>query len=303
MNNAENLLTKETNGKQVQKPKGFRLPPVTEESLNEGRRIWMDALRRNPNNFSFWFPLVKDLRIPGLMIPKSVIIDCPEEVMMSFFMEKEGDGQRIDLWVQDYVIPVIKEHFPSGDVFIKNGCFSDKYVFGKACHVKDSSDVKQLISHIFRIQSDSLCVESYGNLEMVVREYIPAVPGTPTIYHGMPLRPEIRVFYDFDYHQYLYAVNYWQWEECHDYICSHPEDAMVYQMKYPKLNQRTADLLIRHMERICRTMDSVEGLTGIWSVDFILEDDRIWLIDMAQGYRSTYWDKEKIIRMFPNRYA
>lgn len=52
-----------------------------------------------------------------------------------------------------------------------------------------------------------------------------------------------------------------------------------------------------------RTMDSVESLTGIWSVDFILEDDRIWLIDMAQGYRSTYWDKEKIIRMFPNRYA
>ena len=74
-------------------------------------------------------------------------------------------------------------------------------------------------------------------------------------------------------------------------------------MEYPKLNQRTADLLIRHMERICRTMDSVEGLAGIWSVDFILEDDRIWLIDMAQGYRSTYWDKEKIIRMFPNRYA
>ena len=78
---------------------------------------------------------------------------------------------------------------------------------------------------------------------------------------------------------------------------------MVYQMEYPKLNQRTADLLIRHMERICRTMDSVEGLTGIWSVDFILEDDRIWLIDMAQGHCSTFWNKEKIIRMFPNRYA
>ena len=35
-------------------------------------------------------------------------------------------------------------------------------------------------------------------------------------------------------------------------------------------------------------------LTGIWSVD-ILEDEchDFWLIDMASGYRSAYWDPEK----------
>lgn len=280
----------------------YHLPLVTEEDLKEGHRNWMNELRSNPNNFSFWFPFVKDLKIRGLMVPKSVVIDCPEEVAMSFFMEKEGDGQRIDQWVSDKVVPAVKENFLSGEIFIKNGCFSDKYTFDNACHVKDAFDIRQLTEQIIRIQNDSLCLERGGNLELVIREYIPAAPGTPTIYHGMPLRPEVRIFYDFRYHQYLYAVNYWLWDECHDYICRHPEDAMVYQMEYPKLNRQTAELLIRHMETLCRTMDSVEGLAGIWSVDFILEDDRVCLIDMAQSHRSAYWDAERVKRMFPDRY-
>ena len=45
-------------------------------------------------------------------------------------------------------------------------------------------------------------------------------------------------------------------------------------------------------------MAGVEGLTGQWSVDIML-DDRLkpWLIDMAIAQRSAYWelrpDKEK----------
>lgn len=278
------------------------LPTVTREQVNEGHRIWMDELRRNPNNFSFWFPHVKDLKVQKLMIPESVVIDCPEEVAMSFFMEKDGDGRRIDSWVADEVAPVIRKVFPSGEVFIKNGYFSDKFAFDRACHVRDASDMKQLTSQIFRIQNDSLCLETCGNLELVVREYIPATAGTPAIYEGMPLRPEIRVFYDFDYRQYLYAVNYWDWNECHDHICRHPGDAAVYQSCYKDLNHRTVNLLARHMDVVCRTLDSVSGLTGIWSADFILEDDRVWLIDMAQGHCSTYWDAGRIIEMYPERY-
>ena len=204
----------------------YHLPLVTEEDLKEGHRNWMNELRSNPNNFSFWFPFVKDLKIRGLMVPKSVVVDCPEEVAMSFFMEKEGDGQRIDQWVSDKVVPAVKENFLSGEIFIKNGCFSDKYTFGNACHVKDAFDIRQLTKQIIRIQNDSLCLETGGNLELV----------------------------------------------------------------------------IRHMETLCRTMDSVEGLAGIWSVDFILEDDRVCLIDMAQGHRSAYWDAERVKRMFPDRY-
>ena len=36
------------------------------------------------------------------------------------------------------------------------------------------------------------------------------------------------------------------------------------------------------------------NLSGIWSVD-ILEDEQgeFWLIDMALGYRSAYWNPEK----------
>ena len=51
----------------------------------------------------------------------------------------------------------------------------------------------------------------------------------------MPLRPEFRVFYDFDRHQPLYVVNYWDWNYCHDAICRDYTDKIVYEAHYPQL--------------------------------------------------------------------
>lgn len=47
------------------------------------------------------------------------------------------------------------------------------------------------------------------------------------------------------------------------------------------------------MPAIIETLENVEGLRGIWSVDFILEEDKAWLIDMALASRSAYWDTQK----------
>lgn len=260
---------------------------------------WERWLRDNPNNFSYWFPHIENLREKGICVPHSVIIPISMDLVKPFFMEQEGDREKIMQWIAETVKPSILQRFPSGKVFIKNGCYSGKFRFSENCLITDTRDEESLFNHICTIQYDSFCVESGGNLEIIVREYIEPEPGTPSIYHGMPLRPEIRIFYDFDKHRYLYDSNYWDWSVCHEGIARHSEDGKVYEAAYPSLVKSMEERLAKHQPLIVKALESVEGLQladgvpNIWSVDFILEDDRVWLIDMALGWMSAYWNPEK----------
>ena len=109
----------------------------------------------------------------------------------------------------------------------------------------------------------------------------------------MPLRNEYRVFYDFDNRKALYIANYWDWDYCHDAISHNVTDKIVYEKVYNHLAERYVQNREKVMAMVGEHMKNVE-LSGIWSVD-ILEDEchDFWLIDMALGYRSAYWNPEK----------
>lgn len=277
----------------------------TQEERQKAHEDFVKFVRSNPNNFSYWFPHVRKLDNLGISIPRSIIIPIPEHVFTAFFLEKEGDAEKIDRWVLENVVPVINNTPWLGGhkIFIKNGCFSNKFRFSRGCLITDPSDEETLIQNITNIQQGSFFHETYGYMELVLREYIePEKADTPTIYHGMPLRPEARIFYHFDFHQLLYAVNYWNWEYCHDAICyslfseEKTPDAVAYETAYPLLDSETKRLLQKHqtlIEKALATVTTLQmpgGNPNIWSVDFILEEDRVWLIDMAQGWRSSYWN-------------
>lgn len=292
-------MAKELNNKHI-------ITPPTAEEVQAAHDSFMSYLRTNPNNFSYWFPHVKELT-KKINIPESVIIPIPEEIYKSFFHEREGDNERIGNWVLKSVAPTIDGNpsLKNRKIFIKNGCFSNKFNFAKSCLIDNYQDIETLISHICQIQSDALLFETDGYLELVVRQYIEPSPNTPTIYNGMPLRPEIRVFYDFDRHQYLYSVNYWDWDYCHSRICfgwngERKLDADIYETAWPSLKAETERLLNRFLPLISNALSTVttltmpEGQPNVWSVDFLLEDSRVWLIDMAQAWRSAYWDLNKI---------
>ena len=269
---------------------------VLEKNAMSGWEKW---LRTSPNNFSYWFPHIKGLENMGVSIPRSEIIPLSMDIVKAFFMEEKGDKEKISGWIHKTVVPVLKTKFPKEKVFIKNGCYSGKFRFAENCLIEDPDDKETLVRNICNIQYDSLCLDKCGNLELVIREFIGPEDDTPTIYHGMPLRPEIRIFYDFDRHRYLYAANYWDWNECHDGICRHEEDARIYENYYPTLKGKMGSRLVRHLPTIIKALDSIDGLRmpgdqpNIWSVDFILEENRIWLIDMAVAWQSAYWDKER----------
>lgn len=266
----------------------------TEQEQQEAHANFINWLRNNPNNFSYWFPKLSVVRQHGVLVPKSRIINVPEELLEAFFLERKGDKRLIRQWAHDNILPVIKSHFQDTEVFMKNGCFSGKFNFNACCHLPANATLKEIVQHLCNIQYDSLANDTAGNLEVILREWVKPMNGTETIYGGMPLRAEMRLFYDFDSHQPLYYVNYWDWDYCHEAICCQPEDKTVYENYYPFINEEVELYAKDHWQTICDALSHVSDMKGDWSIDFILESNRVWMIDAAIGRQSAYWDEKKI---------
>lgn len=267
----------------------FLFPLMTEQELKEAYINYMHFLRNNRNNFSYWFPKIRVVKQHDISIPESHIVEVPEEIYKAFFLESPGDKRSIRQFVHKSILPVIQSHFNGKEVFIKNGCYSGKFQFNKCCHLPTDATLKTITEHLCNIQYDSLMKKKAGNLEIVLREWIKPDAGTKTIYGGMPLRAEIRLFYDFTEHKPLYWVNYWDYDYCHEAICSHPEDKEVYEKYYPYIHEEAELYCKEHWKTVLDALAQVKNLEGKWSVDFILTERQVWLIDMAIASMSAYW--------------
>lgn len=283
----------------MENKKDFLILPPSQEELRKAHENYMKYLRENKNNFSYWFPKLSVVNRHGIMVPKSYIVDVPEDIYEAFFQERKGDRCLIRQWTHKAVLPIIKKHFDGKEVFLKNGCYSGKFNFDKCCHIKAGASLEDIVTHLCELQMDSLLKETDGNLEMVLREWIQPEEGNKTIYGGMPLRTEMRLFYDFSNHKPLYWVNYWNWDDCHDPICigwdgERKEDADVYEEYYSYIDEELGLCYEKHWQTIVDALQQVSSMEGIWSVDFLFEKEQVWLIDAAIGPRSHYWDSEKI---------
>ena len=250
---------------------------------------YYNHLKENPNNISFWYPKIKDCGIPT---PKTYIIDIPEEVLIACFMD--GDQkQNMDIvynWVKNELMTAIPEDL-RGLLFIKNGAFSNKFDFNTACVRYSSLDIAR---SIIEINYASLMLETGGNTELAIRERIlNQKEDVPCIYNGMPLRNEYRVFYNFDTKKALYVVNYWDWDYCYDAISRNMSDKIIYESYYGRLKEHYETNKDKVMQYVEEHMQTVTGLDGIWSIDIMEANNNLWLIDMALGYRSAYWDPVK----------
>lgn len=265
-----------------------------EEEMSINHMSFLRFLTCNRNNFSYWFPHVLKLRSKKIRIPVSYIVSVPCDVYKAFFLEKNSDRKKIYEFVSEYVVPILSKHFKGKDVFMKNGCFSNKFDFEKSCHILPTDSAVDLTNKLCELNYNSILCETYGYLELVLREWIEPSPDTKAIYDGMPFRPEMRLFYDFDKKEALYSVNYWDWDYCHDAICDrNPEDKIVYEEDYRKLEDGVRIWGEKHFPIISEALATVNYMSGIWSIDFILEEDCVWLIDMALANTSAYWDKKK----------
>jgi hypothetical protein len=269
--------------------------PITDAETEEGRNIWLRMLKENPNNFSNWYP--NFVASGRLRTPKSVGYRMPDELFSCTFLENPDDIERLLEWIEREILPSILSDFPKeSNIFFKNGCFSNKFDFANSCLITpEEKTAEGILRHILNIEEPALCFDTRGYLEFVAREWIQPMPGTPTIYNGMPLRPEIRVFYDFGTKELLYDKFYWDWDYCSPRILG-TEDADEYSEAYPVIENEYLANRSWALEEIKNALATVEEMEGIWSIDFLLNRTEngyeLWMIDAADAWESAYWDPE-----------
>lgn len=241
------------------------------------------------NLFSHWYPKIKDC---GLKVPQSLIVPTPEDkdFFLHFYMEHpEEDEAAILNWVKNSVVPALEKSPLRGHLlFVKNGCFSNKF---DARYCMCLPSVLDLTQSIININYQSLCADAGGEGEIVLRERIRHDPRvTPCFYNGLPLRPEFRVFYDFSKKEPIFTANYWDY----DYVFPHLynlTDKIIFDHQHNYLDIIFQERKEEIQSLVAKHMQSVEGLEGPWSIDIMIGGDATpFLIDMAIAERSAYWE-------------
>lgn len=236
---------------------------------------------KDQNNFSFWFN-----KIICPKKPKTLIIRVPPTVAECFGEYTFLNDKTIRNWVRDSVIPQIQIVFPNRyKVFIKNSRFSNKFEFNESCLC--TTHEQDLVEHIKLINYRSLECDALGFTELIVREYIGFdETKIPTIYHGMPLRPEYRVFVDFDINKIIHIHDYWDFEYVSKGLYS-LTDKIVFK-KWSKTYKKQWESHFDELKNFIKVNITNDGLTGVWSLDFLWSDGEFWFIDAARAEQSAY---------------
>ena len=265
--------------------------------------ITYKIIETNPNSMGYWFPeLVEKCKDSFFKLPKTTIIKVP----ITLLQLTRTDYQSLtpitikildDYCMKAFNLDVNKEYF------IKTGTYSSKYDF-RNTHVYGEKEVRELGEYLLFIHFQALQMASplsspciYGvstTTEWVVREFIKDKENNPSIYMGMPLHTEYRVFVDFDEDKILGISPYWEPDtmkkrfgnsndsndpdKIHDYI--------IYKMHEQTLMKRYEDnknIVLNNIEKLISDI----SLPGQWSIDIMQNGDDFYIIDMALAINSA----------------
>ena len=270
----------------------------TPEYLEELSKKCYEDDRNYPENFSNWYNHIVDFgNFRNANVISNQIFTYEEtEIMRETDIMDKVDWDKINL-----ILKPTLDVMENREVYsIKNGAFSNKFDFMTSLASK-----KDLAKQLWMINYNSAMYDTGGYTELVVREYIPFDSyKIPTIYNGMPLREEIRVFYNMDTKQIEYMVDYWDYEYCEPNI-RNKSDNIIFNWFHNKYGDRKSNhnnMLEALKLQISKDIDTLkfdDKLKGVWSIDFMnvndVEDYKgIWLIDMARAHRSAYYDSAKL---------
>ena len=244
---------------------------------------------QNINNFSYWYPKIKNC---GIKMVNALIIQIPYEEWKAFQEAEEDKNAEIRcIEYLKYVLNMNK--VKRGMYNIKNGTFSNKFD-ASTCNVS----LEEIPQSFIKIQNASWFFDTGGTTELIIRDYIPINFNEElTIYNGLPLRPEFRIFVDFNENKVLYSVNYWDFDYCYPHLYN-ANDKLVFEYMRDTLNaeyETKKDYVKALANKLIIYNNNQENkLTGQWSVDFMLFENEYYLIDMAVAQQSAYWNVNNI---------
>lgn len=253
--------------------------------------------REYPENFSNWYPHIKSF---GNFAHADVISNQILTWEETEAMQETDDINKVNWDKMNEILKPTLDKMEKYQLYsIKNGCFSNKFEFNTSMATKDT-----LAEQLWKINYQSSMFETGGYTELVVRKYIPEdLHHCLTIYDGMPLRTEVRVFYNMETRDIEYAVDYWDYDYCAKSLHT-LNDRLIFDIFHNKVKEYD---ITNHKEEYNRVLDEMikpnistlefdDELKGIWSIDFMYDRNlnKVYLIDMARGFRSAYWNFNKL---------
>lgn len=239
-------------------------------------------LRSNPNSMSYWLPKFEN---KGFNIPETVIIPLTEE-WLDWLVSDSYKPEKIKEFTE-WINRKLKEtgFNTNRELFMKTGNFSNKFVF-KFPHLKNTETIGEQFLNVFY---GGMCVGCETCPEICIREFIHTDYDRKSIYYGMKLNTEFRVFYDFDKKKIVGMFNYWDRDTMQKNLYD-KEDLESFNTCIDDIEKDIETLSPILSEMLEKNMPKV-SLSGIWSVDFMWDGHKFWLIDAAIGSQSYYFEQ------------
>ena len=264
----------------------------TNETSNEDffKEVYNEykSMSENKTNFSNWFFAISEAigKNELIKIPYSQVIKIPFEVWKWIRLDLHKKEEVINFSIG--IIGQIKEELKGKKLFLKSGVFSNKFEFGNC--VIEPNELNTIGIKFLNICHYCQLVNCPLSNEIVIREFIETKSDRKSIYEGMKLNTEIRLFYDFDNSKVIGTVNYWDKVYVGNNL-HNPVDEEVFKQESDKIENEyneIKDILVVEVDRVLK--DS-KALKGKYSIDFMYDGEKFWLIDMAEAEKSAYWER------------
>ena len=266
--------------------------------------VLYEIIGMNQNSMGNWLPevIAAIQKQDFFKVPKTKLIKVPLPLLQLIRTEYGTLNQTTKDILNRYCMSAFGLNVDE-QYFIKTGTYSSKYDFRNAV-VKGAQEVRELGGYLLYIHFQALQMASplcqpviYGvstTNEWVVREYIPDVENNPSIYKGMPLHTEYRIFVDFDDNRILGIAPYWEPKTMKNRFLNRPDsdeahqihDYIIFRMHENKLMKRfdqNKDMVASQLEKMLPDI----RLHGQYSVDIMQNGKDFYLIDMALAQNSA----------------
>ena len=259
-------------------------------------------LEKNKNSMGYWLPKVAG--ISDFKIPDTRIVKVPLSLLQ---LGRVYDYESITPTTFEVINRFCQKVFDlelNDEYFIKNGVYSSKYDFRNA-KVTSPSEVFELGQYLFYIHQQACQMASllnnksiYGagtTVEWVVREFIES-PEKETIYMGLPLNTEYRIFVDFDTKSILCDNQYWDKEVMNKRFSENRSghdvhDVITYNMASERLEKTYSENIGKVRSMVQKLLENNVEMKGQWSIDIMQVGNEFYLIDMALAENSFYYDR------------
>lgn len=273
--------------------------------------ITAEIIGMNQNSMGHWLPQLAEANADKgfFKIPKTTIVKLPVTLLQltrnDYFTLTASTKEIVNRWAA-----IAFDLHKDEDYFIKTGTYSSKYDF-RNCRVCGPEEVMDIGEYLLYIHFSALQMASplnnpviYGvstTNEWVVREFISDKEDNPSIYKGLPLHTEYRVFIDCDSKTVLGINPYWEPKAMKKRFAEHRDghdvhDEIVFDTYETKLMSRYTENAALIKEKVQELIQDLD-LHGQWSLDVMQNGDDFWLIDMAIAECSFGYDKAVPVEM------